>query len=228
LDAPLRQVMMHVQFGANDAVGPDDRAGPRQQIAFAIVIIPRHHRAVETEQGDVERHGRTQLVENLVAQALIAGLRNQPCRLRPGRGSFDQREAVGLRPPPGCNKRGRAKCRRFRMCAWGAIKGSLEGAPINKERGEGIGLGCQRSNEHAHRMPQAPEHTPAAHILPYRGTRGTQPRDSAGQGMHHRAPYDARRGLPPPPALATGIPLHDPRGLVFSFPTQCEPDRIRV
>ena len=77
---------VHVVFGADDRLRADDLARPGEQIALGVVIAVRDHGAVQAEQRDIDRHGHTQLTEDLVAQALVGAARDEACRLGPGRG----------------------------------------------------------------------------------------------------------------------------------------------
>ena len=100
-DPLRRQVAVRIEFGGDQHVRPDHRADPRQQIAFAIVIALRHHGAVQAEHDAVDRQGRRELIEDLVAQRLIGLALQQPAGLGPGRGALDQRRS----PPPGARRR---------------------------------------------------------------------------------------------------------------------------
>ncbi len=71
-NALLGQVAMEVVFRAEDRVRADDGAGAGEEIALAILVAVGHHRAMQAEQSDIDRHRRPELAENLVAQAFVA------------------------------------------------------------------------------------------------------------------------------------------------------------
>ena len=113
----LGEMAVRVEFRGDDDFRADDRADPLQQIALAVVVALRDHRAVQTENHAIDRQRGAQLVEDLVAQILVGLELQQPARLRPGRCAFDQREPFELRPPPQHHHRRRAQRRRIRMLA---------------------------------------------------------------------------------------------------------------
>ena len=149
-DALLRHVAVHVVFGADDRLRADDLARPGEQIALGVVIAVRHHGAVQAEQRDIDRHGRTQLTEDLVAQALVGAARDEARRLGPGRGAFDERDPVRLRAVARGDDRRGTERRRFGVLAGRRVKGALERAAIDRQRRERVRLRRQRCHEHAH------------------------------------------------------------------------------
>lgn len=153
LDHLVGQVAMHVQFGADNRIRPGDDAGMRQQIALAIIIAARHHRAMQAEQHDIDRHRRAELIENLVAQAFIGLARNEPGRLGPGGGAFEERKAIGAGAAARRHHRAGTERRRLGMSAGRAIEGALERASIDEERREGIRLGRQKRHKNPHCRP---------------------------------------------------------------------------
>ena len=85
---------VRVELGGDQYALADDRAHALQQIALAIVVALRDHRAVQAEHDGVDGQRGAQLIEDLVAQVLIGLALQQPAGLRPGRRAFDQREPL--------------------------------------------------------------------------------------------------------------------------------------
>ena len=74
----LGQVAMRIEFDADRHLRPDQSADMLEDVALAIVIAMRHHRAVQAEQHAVDRQGRLELPEDLVAHLLVIGLAQVP------------------------------------------------------------------------------------------------------------------------------------------------------
>ncbi len=68
------EMAVRVELDADDGFRPDDRAHPRDQVAFAVIIAMRHHGAVQAEQHPVDRHRGTKLIENFIAHAFVSSL----------------------------------------------------------------------------------------------------------------------------------------------------------
>ena len=96
---------------------PDDLAHARDDVALAIVVAVRDHRAVQTEQHAVDRHRGAELVEDFVAHALVGGLRGGTGRLGPEARALDQLEAFLLGAPPRDPERPGAERAAIRMFA---------------------------------------------------------------------------------------------------------------
>ena len=41
---------MHVEFSTNDRISAGDGAGAGEKVALAVIVVARHHRAVQAEQ----------------------------------------------------------------------------------------------------------------------------------------------------------------------------------
>ena len=95
------QVTMHIELGTDDGLVARNRARMGQQIAFAIIVTPRHHRTVKAEQHHIDWQCRFELIENFVSQALIRLTGHEARGLGPCGGSLDERETIrsGRREP---------------------------------------------------------------------------------------------------------------------------------
>ena len=93
------QMAVRIELGSDQDVGSDDGTDTLEQVTLAVVIALRHHGAMQPENDAIDRHRRLELIEDFVAQTLIGLPLQQPARLRPGRGSLDQRRS--LPPSPG-------------------------------------------------------------------------------------------------------------------------------
>ena len=98
-DALGREVAVGIEFGRDEHGGPDHRADARQQVPLAIVIALRHHRAVQAEHDGINRKSRAELRKDLVPQILISGALQKAAGFGPGRGAFDEVDAVGGSTP---------------------------------------------------------------------------------------------------------------------------------
>ncbi len=90
-----RQMAVWVDFRAEQGVGSDDLADACQQIAFRVEIAIGHHGAVQAHDDGIDWHGGAELVEDLVAQALIGLPVDEAGRIGPGCRPLDQRPALG-------------------------------------------------------------------------------------------------------------------------------------
>ncbi len=85
---------MRVEFDADDGFRTGQRAHAFEEIALAVVIAVRHHRAVQIEQAAVDRQRGFQLPEDFITHALIGSLRCGAARLCRIAGALDQFEAI--------------------------------------------------------------------------------------------------------------------------------------
>ena len=93
-DTLRRQMAVRIEFGGDQHLRPDHAAHPGQQIALAIVIALRDHRAMQAQDDTVDRQRGPQLGKDFVAQRLIGLALQQAARLGPGRGAFHHVEIV--------------------------------------------------------------------------------------------------------------------------------------
>ena len=83
---------VRIELDADHAVRPGERAHALEEIAFAIVIAVRHHRAMQVEHRAVDRERRLQLAEDFITHPLVGRARCRAARLRRVAGAFDQLE----------------------------------------------------------------------------------------------------------------------------------------
>ena len=143
--ALLREMAMRIELDADHAVRSDQRAHPLEEVAFAVVIAVRHHRAVQVEHRAVDRQRGLQLAEDFVAHPLIGGARGRAARLRRVAGALDQLEFAALRARPhrvhraGLVRaaRGILSGRKVELLDEGLIRGRQrqEGVRLERERG---------------------------------------------------------------------------------------------
>ena len=88
---------MRVELDADDGLRSDQRAHAFEEVALAVVIAVRHHRAMQVEQAAVDRQRGLELPEDFVAHALVGFARGGAAGLRGVAGALDQLEAVALR-----------------------------------------------------------------------------------------------------------------------------------
>src|SRR5262249_34670993 len=113
---------MRVKLGADDGFAPDYRPHARQEVAFAIVVAVRHHRAVQAENHRFDGERSTQLPEDLVTQRLVSVAADHSGRLRRGAGALDQYKVVSFGSTPRHYQRRTEKMRLGRVRAGRAVK----------------------------------------------------------------------------------------------------------
>ena len=107
LEHGARQVAVQIEARRDRHARPDQLAHPAQDLAFAVVVLFGHHRAVQVEVNAVHRQRGLQVLEQAAEDALegvVGDLRRGAGR---GPGGADQavafaRAAPGSRPRPGC------------------------------------------------------------------------------------------------------------------------------
>ena len=149
-DALFGKVAVQVVFRANHCLRADDLPRPGQQVALAILIAIGNHGPVQAEQSDIDGQGGPELVQDFIAQAFERRARDEAGGLGPGAGALDQREAFLRRAAPGRDDGSRAERRRIGVSARRGIEGAFERRPVHRQRREGVRLGRQRADEHAH------------------------------------------------------------------------------
>jgi hypothetical protein len=93
------EVAVRIELDPDRHVWADEPAHPLDDVTLAVVAPRRDHGAVEAEQDRIDRQGRAELIEDLVAHALVIGLQHGAGRLGPEAGSLDEVEALLPRPP---------------------------------------------------------------------------------------------------------------------------------
>ena len=93
------EMAVRIEFDANDAFRPDDRAAAFDDVALHVVVAVRHHRAVQPEQQAVDRQRGLELPQDLVAHGLVVGPIGRAGRAGGKAAALDQFEA--FRPGPG-------------------------------------------------------------------------------------------------------------------------------
>ena len=83
------EMAVRVELRGDDDRRADDRADSLEQIALAVVVALRDHRAVQTENHAIDRQRGAQLVEDLVAQILVGLALQQTARMGQGRRALD-------------------------------------------------------------------------------------------------------------------------------------------
>ena len=71
VDQRFCHITMQVKFDADLGARTDDFAYALDDIGFTVVVTLSHHRAVQWQQHDVDRHGSSKRRQQLVAQALV-------------------------------------------------------------------------------------------------------------------------------------------------------------
>ena len=156
------QVAVRIELDADDGFRPDDLAHARDQVAFAVVVAVRRHRAVQAEQHAVERHRGAQLAEDFVAHALVAALRDRRGRLGPEARALDQLEAFLLGAAARHEQWSGAERAAVGMLARLEIERRLEARAAGRHRRERVRLGRERGGEDAHGKKTTPASRQAA------------------------------------------------------------------
>ena len=144
-----RQVAVRVELGANEHIRSDDIAHAGEEIALGILVAVGDHGAVQTKHDSIDRKCCAQLVEDLVAQALIGQAIDEAGRVCPGGRSLDQFETPLRGEPAADGDRRRAERRRFGMFARRCVERGLEGSAIDADRREGVCFGRQGGGKYA-------------------------------------------------------------------------------
>ncbi len=92
-DALQREMAVRVELDADHAFRADNGAGALDDVAFDVVVAVRHHGAMQAEQQPVDRQGRLELVEDLVAHGLVVGAVGRAGGTGGKAAAFDQFEA---------------------------------------------------------------------------------------------------------------------------------------
>ncbi len=145
-----RQVAMRVDLERDDRIVAQDVAGPRHQIALAIVIPIGDHRAVHRQHDDIGPL-TGDIGQDGIAELFISGAADQARGLRPGGQAVDNLPALRLaRLPPDMQRHGagygRNRSRR------GRDQLGREGLPPGRDRREGVGFVRKGGQEHFHAL----------------------------------------------------------------------------
>ena len=73
---------VQVELDPDGDFRPDQGAYPLQEIALAIIITDRRHRAVQVEQDRIQRQARADLLKDFVAERFVDRLQRPPAGLR--------------------------------------------------------------------------------------------------------------------------------------------------
>ena len=149
----IGEMGMRIEFGTDHDIRPDDLAHSRQQIAFAVIAAIGHHRTVQAEQDNIDRHGGTQVIEEFGAQGFVRGPGGDAGRHRAGHHAFDQGQAKRLGTQAGGPQRAGKELRLVRMLAGGKITAVAKGGQAGGQGCESIGLGGKRRAEDSHSDP---------------------------------------------------------------------------
>ena len=116
-------------------------------LAFAVVEVLGHHRAVHGEQDAVDGQGRLEVRQDLVAKGLVDLLYGLAGRLGEGAEAFHHLPAFGLgAATPHCQRR--AEHRHVLAVARLTIEaGFLKELVAGRDGGKGIGLGAEARRE---------------------------------------------------------------------------------
>ena len=129
-----RQMAVRIEFRGDDRLGSDKQPNAGKQVALAIVIALRDHRAVQSKDNAVDRQRSLQLIEYLVAKLFVGLALDQPAGLGPGRSSFNELKALFASPPAKHNHRRGAKRRRIRMFPRWRIESEAKTRQVGRHR----------------------------------------------------------------------------------------------
>ncbi len=144
------EMAVRVEFDADHGLRADQRAHAFEEIALAVVIAVRHHRAVQVEHRAVDRQRGFQLPEDLVAHPLVGFARGSAAWLRRVAGALDQFEAVTLRRGARGRDRAGLVAGFCRMLAGRVIELVEEGLIRGRNGKERVRLEGERGVEQAH------------------------------------------------------------------------------
>ena len=144
----LREMAVRVELGRDQHFWSDDRPRTLQQVAFAVVVTVRDHRAVQAEDRGIEGQRVPELLQDLVAQRLVGLAVDQPARCGRGGRALDQRPARGLRAAPGGNDRARDHGRPVRVLARTRQELLAKALEVERQGRIGVDLGGERGGEH--------------------------------------------------------------------------------
>ena len=91
-------VAVRIEGGTDRRLGAGERADAGEQVAFAVVIAMRDHRAVQAEGDRIHRQRLGELAQDLVAEALVGSSAGGSRRRRAGDRALDQGVAILARP----------------------------------------------------------------------------------------------------------------------------------
>ena len=143
------KMAVRVEFGCDKHIGTNDGAHALQQIAFAIVVALRDHRAVQPENDAVQRQGGAKLIKDLVSEILESFALQKSAGFGPGRCAFDKREAFVRASTQSDDRRG-AQGRRGRMLPRRRIERGFKTRAVGRHWRERVGFGGERGGENAH------------------------------------------------------------------------------
>ena len=145
-----RDMAVQVELAAQYRVRPHDLAQAGQQVAFAVVVALGDHGAVHVDEHEVERQRRPGLREDAVAVILVDPADRPPRRLGEGAEAFHHLMPLLLRTlAPDVQRLAEG---RGRVAGRIAIeeRGFAVGLLAGRQRREGVGLGPETGDEHAH------------------------------------------------------------------------------
>ena len=141
---------MRVELDADHRLRTDHAADMLQQVGFAVVIVLRHHRAVQAEHHGIDGQRCTKLRQDLLTHPLIGAAAGHPAWHGPEAGTRDEFVPVGRRTATGHPEGGRLHGRLSRMLARPPGLLVQEVPVARRHRREGIGFQGQTSGEDAH------------------------------------------------------------------------------
>ena len=151
VEPELGQVGVRVDLGRDEAAGADDGANARDEVALEVVVAVGDGRAVQAEHHGVQRQRRGDLGQDDAAEVLVDVLVDLVRGVAEGGEALNEREAMLRRPPPQHGKACAEQRGLLGVRARREVYALLEGGPIGRDRGEGVGLGAERRREHAAR-----------------------------------------------------------------------------
>ena len=146
---------VEVQLTADYGIRPDDPAHPGEQVALAVLIALRGHGAVHGQEHDIDRHRRAEVLQYLVAKALIDAAHGEARRLgESGEALHDLALALLGGGAPDMQRQAESG---GGMPGGIAVEehGVLEGLQTGRHGREGVGLGPEAGDKDFHGSPKS-------------------------------------------------------------------------
>lgn len=145
----LREVAVRVELGGDQHLRAGDLPRALQKVALAVVVAVRDHRAVQPEDRRIERQGRLQLLQDLVAQHLVGVAVDRPAGCRRGGRALDHHPARGRRMATGRDDRARDDRWLLGMLARPRQEALPKAFQVDRQRRVGVDLGREGGGEDA-------------------------------------------------------------------------------
>ena len=149
-DHRLGDMAVEVELRAHRHLGPDDGADAPQNIALAIVIALGGRGAMQRQHHHIDRHGLLEIGQHLVAQRLIGRADDASAGLGEGADAFHHLPAPRLGAPTEDQKLAGAVIGRLARAIAMGEEAVGEALIARGDRGEGVGLGVEASDEDFH------------------------------------------------------------------------------